>query len=270
MKKKIGGGGAKGTRSLSSSFYCNSSSLPEHSWCRKKEQHRVCALVELVAQTNVKGKEARTCSATGEFRSSEPEKKATCHNSNFFFSLHSSPFPLSLSLSLSRARFLGLSLSVALSCMDLRVDNGGAEPPPPSSGSGEGTSADASAASPAPVQSMRYGNNPTPSLTPSGMFSSAFAGSASRGPWKGANRTAAAAAAVAAENKNNRRLASIFSGDAHPDEKGINGNGGNVGDGNPSSQQQKRSLRKRRSGKRRSPWLSAPMILGSEVASNIA
>lgn len=99
-------------------------------------------------------------------------------------------------------------------------------------------------------------NNPNSSLTSSGMFSSVFAESASRGPEKELKRVASPA---------DKRLAPIFSGEEAAGDGGGIGNGGS-GNGIVSSKRKKR----RKAWKKRSPWLSAPMILGSEVASNIA
>ena len=98
------------------------------------------------------------------------------------------------------------------------------------------------------------------------MFSSAFAGYASRGP-KGPSLSSGTAMTVAEGNRrmadNSKRLTPILSGNAVIDDD----DGGNNDIASSSS---KRKKKRRRSRKKRSPWLSAPMILGSEVASNIA
>ena len=69
---------------------------------------------------------------------------------------------------------------------------------------------------------------------------------------------------------NDKRLTPIFSNDV-ADDGGIGNGGGNSG-GEVSAVPSTSSKRKKRrkTWKKRSPWLSAPMILGSEVASNIA
>ena len=97
------------------------------------------------------------------------------------------------------------------------------------------------------------------------MFSAVFAGSVNRGSASGGDRGTAATA----ETKGNR-LEPIFSGDV--DESVSNGNVGGGGATVPSSSSQgkKKGKKKKRRFKKRSPWLSAPMILSSEVASNIA
>lgn len=101
------------------------------------------------------------------------------------------------------------------------------------------------------------------------MFSSAFAGYASRGP-KGPSLSSGTAMTVAEGNRrmadNSKRLTPILSGNAVIDD----GDGGNNGNNDIASSLSKRKKKRRRSRKKRSPWLSAPMILGSEVASNIA
>ena len=99
------------------------------------------------------------------------------------------------------------------------------------------------------------------------MFSSAFAESATRGPEKtAANSSKTAATEVKrGASPGDKRLAPIFSGEEADDDGGGIGNGGG-GNGIVSSKHKKR----RKAWKKRSPWLSAPMILGSEVASNIA
>ena len=100
------------------------------------------------------------------------------------------------------------------------------------------------------------------------MFSSVFAGSASRGPMR-SKSSSSAVTLTTAEGKllaDSKRLAPIESGAAVVQGGGNNGNGIN-GSGASSTKKKKRS---RKRTKKRSPWLSAPMILGSEVASNIA
>ena len=114
------------------------------------------------------------------------------------------------------------------------------------------------------------------------MFSSAFAKSAMRGSREGepsskATTTASEGKRLASSADRNR-LAPVLSGDAADVDGGGIGNGGSGGGGggsgivSPFSAAAASSKRKKRRKvwKKRSPWLSAPMILGSEVASNIA
>ena len=247
---------------FSSFLSCNCSSFAAF-LANKKGLSRVVVYLLFAAEKNKEGARASSSCFYNRGRGRERGKKEKSPTRRYFTFLSSSLSLFSLS-QLARSLF-----RLSLLCMDLRVDNGGAEPPPPPPQAASG--AEGTAWAPA---NMRRANNPAPppssQLNSSGLFSSAFAGSANRESRRATGSTSMAASESKriASSADDKRLAPIFSGDVDLDDGGIvngNGKGSNV-----SSSSSSKRKKKRRSRKKRSPWLSAPMILGSEVASNIA